>query len=242
MKSLIIANWKCNPLTLKGAKFLFKEIEKGIRDIKNIEVVICPPFTQLLAFNNQLLTNLKLGAQNCFWEESGAYTGEVSPVMLKDLGCQYVIIGHSERRALGETDEMINKKIKAVLKEGLKPILCIGEKREERKKRKTFNVLRNQVQENLKRIKNWELEIENLIIAYEPVWAIGTGKPCYPEDAKKVYLFLRKIFKKNQILYGGSVNSKNAKDYIKKAGFQGLLVGGASLDAEEFIKIVKSLN
>jgi len=268
MKPLIVANWKCNPTTLKGAKLLFDSIKKGIKDIKNVEVVICPPYTQFSIFNYQAFQrrwrrrnllrlqfskNIKIGAQDVFWEEKGAYTGEISPLMLKDLGCQYVIIGHSERRALGETDEMINKKLKAVLKEKLKPILCIGETEKERKEGQTEKVIKTQLKEGLKSISNFQFPISNLVIAYEPVWAIGTGKPCHPEDTKKVLLFLRKILapyrdcsgaglKENLILYGGSVNSKIAKDYIEKADFEGLLVGGASLDAQEFVRIVETID
>jgi len=243
MRPLVIANWKCNPTTLKGAKLLFDSVKRGLKKIKNVEVVICPPFIYLLKFLSRWRKcKVRLGAQDCFWEEKGAYTGEVSPAMLKNLGYQYVIIGHSERRALGETNEMINKKLKAALKIKLKPILCIGETEKERKKGKTFEVLKNQLQKDLKGIENCKLKIENLNLAYEPVWAIGTGKSCGIPEAKTVNLFLRKIIKNIPILYGGSVNSKIAKDYIKKAGFQGLLVGGASLDAQEFVKIVKTID
>ncbi len=253
MKYLVVANWKCNPTTLKGAKLLFDSVKKGIKDMKNVEVVICPPIPYLVEFCDtcRKIQLLKPGAQDCFWEEKGAYTGEVSPIMLKDLGCQYVIIGHSERRALGETDEMINKKLKAVISAKLKPILCIGETEKQRKAGKTESVLKIQLKKDLNHLISQSLN--RLIIAYEPVWAIGTGNPCRPEDAKKVLLFLRKILapyracsgaglKKNLILYGGSVNSKIAKDYIEKAGFQGLLVGGASLDAQEFVKIVETID
>ena len=160
-----------------------------------------------------------LGAQNCFWEEKGAFTGEISATMLKNLDCQYVIIGHSERRRhFGESDEMINKKIKAALMNGLKPILCIA---------------------NLFQFKKSLTGIsKKVIIAYEPLSAIGTGKPYSVEKAKK----MRNLIKSPFVLYGGSVNSENAINYIKKAGFQGLLVGGASLIAKEFIEIVKNVS
>ena len=145
MKPLIVANWKMNPPTLKEAKLLFNSVKKGLKNIKNAKVVICPPFVYLPELQT---TNYKLhlGAQDCFWRKKGAFTGEISPLMLKNLGCEYTIVGHSERRALGETDEMINKKIKAALSMGLKPILCIGETFEERKKGKTLKVLKNQIQ------------------------------------------------------------------------------------------------
>jgi triosephosphate isomerase len=246
VRILIVANWKCNPTTLKGTKLLFDSVKNGLQNIKNVEVVICPPFVYLPSLLEFLSTWIKiqvgLGAQDCFWEDQGAFTGEISPKMLKDLGVKYVIIGHSERRKyLNETDEMISKKIKAALKAKLKPILCIGETEKERKLGKTLQVLKKQLKMGLKNISNIELRTSNFILAYEPVWAIGTGKACQPEDAKKIYLFLRKILKKTPILYGGSVNSQNARDYIKIGKFQGLLVGGASLDAQEFVKIVKTI-
>lgn len=244
MKSLIVANWKLNPQTLIEAKKLFNSVKKGIRNIKKVEIVICPPFlyiSDLKKLADQKLTpNLKFGAQDCFWENKGAFTGEISPSMLKNLGCQYVILGHSERRRyFQESDEMINKKIKAAISENLKPILCIGETEDERKEGKTFKVLKNQLQKNLAKIEKSKLKIGSLIVAYEPVWAIGTGNPCEPKEAKKVFLFLKKILKNSIILYGGSVNSENAINYLKESGFQGLLVGGASLKAKEFIEIVK---
>jgi triosephosphate isomerase len=233
---LIVANWKCNPTTLKEANFLFNSIRKGLRNFKNIEVVICPPFIYLPIVHR---SPFKLGAQDCFWEEKGAFTSQISPLMLKDLGCEYVIIGHSERRALGETDEMINKKLKAVIKAKLRPILCIGETEKERKKGKTFQVLKSQIKKALSGISSFTVHRSKFIFAYEPVWAIGTGNPCQPKEAKEVLEFLRKKLKNIPILYGGSVNSKNAKDYIE-VGFNGLLVGGASLNPKEFIEIVKS--
>ena len=219
MRPLIVANWKCNPITLAKAKLLFNSVKKGIKNVKNVEVVICPPFIYIpyLLKPKTYHLNPKFGAQDCFWEEKGAYTGEVSPKMLKDLGVEYVIIGHSERRALGETNEMINKKIRAALKSGLKPILCIDKI--------------SQIKKDLK---------TGVIVAYEPLFAIGTGKVCSPEKAKKMKILIKK--KVNcPALYGGSVNSQNAADYIEKAGFDGLLVGGASLDPKEFIQIIKNV-
>ena len=211
MRPLIVANWKMNPDSLAEAEKLFNSVGRGIKKIKKIEVVICPPFVYLPI----LKTN---GAQDCFWEEKGAFTGEVSVKMLKNFGVKYIIIGHSERRKyLRETDEMINKKIKAVLREGLNLILCI---------------------DNLSQLKQGLRGIsKKVIIAYEPVFAIGTGKPCSVEKAKE----MRNSIKYPTVLYGGSVNSQNAKDYIQKAGFQGLLLGGASLNPREFTKIIKNL-
>ncbi len=205
MKPLIVANWKMNPSSLKEAKLLFNRVKKA-------DGIICPPFVYL--------SSLKAtGAQDVFWENRGAFTGEVSALMLKNLGVKYVIVGHSERRKhFKETDEMIAKKIKAVLKVSLKPILCI-----------------DKLSQIPKKIKG------KLIVAYEPLFAIGTGKACSPLRAKKMRLSIKKIVGgKVPILYGGSVNSQNAKSYIKQAGFQGLLVGGASLKPQEFIDIVKN--
>ena len=228
MKPLIVANWKCNPTNLNEARRLFNSVKNRLKNIKNVEVVICPPFPYLLAIKPYSHKAVKLGAQDCFWEERGAFTGEISPKMLKDLGCDYVIIGHSERRKYQkETDEIINKKIIAAMSAKLKPILCI---------------------ENLSRIKKdlkgiSEGDLGKLIIAYEPVFAIGTGKPCSPEKAEKMRLSIQKIIKNNSpIIYGGSVNSQNAKDYIQKVGFSGLLVGGASLNPREFLKIIQSID
>jgi len=237
MKKLIVANWKCNPVTLQEAKKLFDSIKRGIKNLKNAcpeqdrraEVVICPPFVYLTALEISKYQNIAFGAQDCFWEEKGAYTGEISPAMLKNLGVDYVIIGHSERRKYQkETDEMLNKKLKAGLQTGLKVILCI---------------------DNISRLKKdlsglAKKELSNLIIAYEPIFAIGTGKPCSIEKAKKMRRAIKKeVFNRNiPILYGGSVNSQNAVNYIREGGFQGLLIGGASLNIKEFLGIIKNID
>ena len=226
MKSLIVANWKMNPQTLAEAKRLFDSVKNGIKGIKNTEIVICPPFIYLSNIQN-LKSNIQLGAQDVFWEEKGAFTGEVSAKMLKDLGVSYVIIGHSERRKYQkEKDEIVNKKIKTALENGLKPILCIEK----------ISQIKKAVQGISKE------KIKKIILAYEPIWAIGTGKPCSIEKAEKMNFLFRKILNKNVFLYGGSVNSQNARDFIKKAEFQGLLIGGASLNAQEFVKIVKNIS
>ncbi len=215
MKSLIVANWKMNPASLKEAKNLFDSVKQGIRNTKKVEAVVCPPFIYLSALNKRgFASAINLGAQDCFWEESGAFTGEVSPRQLKDLGVKYVIIGHSERRKyFEETDEIVSRKLKACLKVGLRPILCV---------------------EKLSQLKGIKKDI---IVAFEPVSAIGTGEAFSVEKAKSA----RKAIKNNFVLYGGSVSSKNAKDYIEKAGFKGLLIGGASLKGKEFIKIIKTI-
>jgi len=248
MKPLIVANWKCNPQTLAEAKKLFNSPKRRIKKIRNIEVVVCPPFVFLPLF--QPLKNLKLGAQDCFWEEKGPFTGEVSAKMLKDISCQYVILGHSERRIhFGETDEIINKKIKSAILAKFNPIFCIGETKKEREEGKTQEILKSQIEKGLQRIS--KKEIKNIAITYEPVWAIGTGNPCDTEEAQKMGLLIRKeitkkyslfIAKNLRILYGGSVDSQNAKNYLKEADFQGLLVGGASLNPKEFIKIAREVS
>ncbi len=249
MKKIIIANWKCNPTTQTEVERLFDVVEKGIKnikDLKNIDIVICPPFVWLdsLKIENWKL-KIQLGAQDCHWEQNGAYTGEVSGAMLKDIGCNYVIIGHSERRKyFDETNEMVNKKLLAALKARLKPILCVGEKGEE----EMSSVIKSQLIEGLKNINR--AQMRDIAIAYEPVWAIGTGNPCQSDDAMKAGLFIRqalsklynrKLAEEISILYGGSVNSKIAAAYIKEAKMNGLLVGGASLDGAEFVKIVKQV-
>lgn len=218
-----------NPFSLAEAKRLFNDIKRGIKVVKN-EVIVCPPFSYLCCL---LGGGFKLGAQNCFWEEKGPYTGEISPKMLKDLEVEYVIIGHSERRMhLGETDKTINRKLKAALKAGLKPILCVGEKKGENSKK----IIESQLSLDLSGIPKKDLR--KIIIAYEPIWAIGTGNFCEVQKAKQTMGFIKSKIK-TKVLYGGSVNSKIA-DYYTKNGFDGLLVGGASLNAKEFIKIAKN--
>ena len=244
MKSFIIANWKLNPQTLAEARKLFNSVKDGVKDVKKAEIVISPPFPYLLVFSPGLVA---LASQDCFWEREGPYTGEVSAKQLKGLGCQYVILGHSERRRyFKETDEMVNRKIKAALKEKLVPIFCIGETKEERNQGKVEDVLKREIEMGLKGVA--EADLSKIVIAYEPIWAIGTGNPCSIEEAQKMGLLIKEIVsqafgssKKVKVLYGGSVNSQNAAGYVKEAGLDGLLVGGASLKAKEFIKIVHSV-
>jgi len=231
---LIVGNWKMNPPNLAQAKRLFSLVAKGVKNLKGVRVVICPPFLYLPYFSSK--NHLFLGAQNCFWEKTGAFTGEISPLMLKSLKVKYVILGHSERRRIfSETDVMVAKKIKTALDLKLKPIFCIGENLKERETGKTKIVLKKQLKGALSELKKEKLN--QVILAYEPVWAIGSGYPCDAKEAKEILLFLRKFFK-NKILYGGSVNSQNTRFYLE-AGFDGLLIGGASLKAQEFIKIIK---
>ena len=248
MKPLIVANWKMNPKTLKEAKAIFCLLERGIKTVKKAGIIICPPFLYIPSFNHKN-SNFALGSQDCFSKNEGAFTGEISPLQLKDLKCRYVILGHSERRKyLKEGNEMISEKIKKALEAGLIPILCIGESLEQREGNKTIEVLKEQIKQSLKGISKKKLK--KLIIAYEPVWAIGTGSPCPVNEAQSMGLLVKKILSDSygkalsgevKILYGGSVNSENASFYIKEAFFDGLLVGGASLDPKEFLKIVKSV-
>ncbi len=225
-----------NPNSQKEAKDIFDAIREGARGL-DAEVVVCPPAVYLYAsgFGQGIIS---MGAQNVHFEDKGAFTGEISALMIKDLEAEYVIIGHSERRKyFGETDESVNKKIKKALEAGLKIIFCIGETAEERDAGKKNEVLERQVKIGLFGIDN----LENINIAYEPVWAIGTGNNCSVEETKESVNFIRKFVKpKTRILYGGSVKSENSGGYIKDAGANGLLVGGASLSAEEFVKIIKS--
>ncbi len=227
-KVFIVANWKMNPVTFKEAESLFVSVNKGIKKTKGSEVIVCPPFVYLdFLKKNQKgkKGKIRLGAQNCSYQEKGAFTGEISPVMLKKIGCEYVILGHFERRKyFSETDETINKKIKLVLKNGLKPILCINEI--------------SQIKKSLKGIS--KKGIEKILVAYEPAWAIGTGKACDYTQAKKFnYLIKEVLGKKHPTLYGGSINVQNALGYIQESEFSGLLIGGISLKPKEFIKTVE---
>lgn len=249
-KPLIVANWKMNPLTLEAAKRLIKIIKKGLRVIKDVEVVLCPPFVWLFAIKKELKkSKIKLGAQDLFWKEFGAYTGEISAKMLKGVGCEYVIVGHSERRQiLAETYEIINLKLKAALKGGLKPILCIGETLEEKQEDKTQEVITYELQSSLKDVSGPTLA--RLSIAYEPIWAIGSGQPASSDEIMTARLLIQKVLtglysasiaQEVKILYGGSVVSSNACEFTKVVEMNGLLVGGTSLNATEFINIVKTL-
>lgn len=246
-RPIIIANWKVNPATSVEAVLLAQKIERGLIGIKKIEVVVAPSYPFLIPAA-QVLKKAELGAQNVFWEDGGPYTGEVSPEMLKSSGVSYVIIGHSERKIyLGETDEMINKKLNAVLGAGLMPVLCVGEK--ERNGDGIPAVVGEQLKKALGGVgKNL---IKKLIVAYEPVWAVSTtagAKADTPDDAFRALVFIRKIlaglYGRNaaedvKIIYGGSVSSANIAGFLKEGKMEGSLVGGASLDAQEFIKIVK---
>lgn len=250
MRTKVVAgNWKMNN-DINSSVTLINEIKKGLNQKNiNVKVIICPPFTSLeTAYALIKGTPIKLGAQNMYFEKSGAFTGEISPLMLKSVGCEYVILGHSERRTIFmESNQLINKKIKAAILNGLNPIFCIGETLEERETGKTFKVVETQIREGLANLS--EQELSNLIIAYEPVWAIGTGRNATPEQAEEVHKFIRdfienlysKEFAEKLIIqYGGSVKPENSRDLMSQPDIDGALVGGACLNAESFIKIIES--
>jgi triosephosphate isomerase len=233
----IVANWKCNPETVFEAKKILNGYGKNIKKSAKVKMVICPPFCYLGLAKEILKSVAATGGQDCHWESKGAFTGEVSPSQLAAAGCGYAIVGHSERRQVfGETDEMINKKVKAALAAKLVPIFCCGETREQRIDGHITDVVERQVKEGLKDV---DIAAAPVIIAYEPVWAIGTGTACSPEEAKVVRQFIVNITnEKIPLLYGGSVNTQNAASYLEESGYNGLLVGGASLDPKGFAEII----
>ncbi len=241
---LIAGNWKMNT-TLSEATELVSRILRELDEIGNVDKVLCPPFVSLAAIGELIKgSSIKLGAQSLYFEEKGAYTGEISSLMLAEL-CEFVIIGHSERRQyFSETGEIVNKKVVAALKSGLKPILCVGEKLEENEAGRTEEVVTEQLKSSLAGINN----ITGLTIAYEPVWAIGTGKAATGEQANETIGLIRctisklygeKITQDLRILYGGSVTADNATEFIQQPEIDGALVGGASLKADQFLSIVR---
>ncbi|MCK9578179.1 triose-phosphate isomerase [bacterium] len=237
---LIIANWKSNPIKRNDGEKLLKNLVQTIKT--NNKVIICPPTIFLSHFLNLFSPYFQFGVQNCYSKDKGPYTGEISPKMVQDIGCKYVIIGHSERRSLfNETDEDINLKLIEILNTTkITPILCIGESREERAQKKTYSIIKQQIKSDLKNVdKN---KIKNIIIAYEPIWAIGTGIYAHEQeivDAKNsIVKILCDIYgdigRKIRIVYGGSVNAQNIESILKNADMNGVLVGGASLKPKEF--------
>jgi triosephosphate isomerase len=248
MRTPIIAgNWKMNTV-IEDAKALVQDLKALVSDVTNVEIVVCPPFISLAAVAEIIKgNNIGLGAQNVYWEKSGAFTGEISALMLKSTGCTYVIIGHSERRTyFHETDETVNKRIFAALGEGLKPIVCVGETLEERENGNTFDVVKRQITGGLAGLSTEHMK--TLVIAYEPVWAIGTGKTANPEQAQEVHAFIRNLLAEifgettateTRIQYGGSVKPDNVTELMNQADIDGALVGGASLKADSFEKIIK---
>jgi triosephosphate isomerase len=244
-KPIIAGNWKMYK-TVSEARALAKGLRGSVEGLKDRDVVLCPPFTALWAVAEELRgSTIAYGGQNAHWELQGAFTGEISAGMLKDLGCRYAIVGHSERRQyFGETDAAVNKRALAVLHAGLVPIICIGETLQEREANETFRVLERQVQQSLKGLTS----PTSAVIAYEPVWAIGTGKTATPAQAQEAHAFIRQQYAKHygetaaqavRILYGGSIKPDNMAALMKEPDIDGGLVGGASLEAESFTKIVK---
>lgn len=248
-KKVVAGNWKMNKNlseTIELISGIKKELENGET---NAEVIICPPFTSLETAKALIKdSKISLGAQNLHQEENGAFTGEISADMLKSVGCEYVIIGHSERRTIfNETDDLINEKIKRTLAAGLKPIFCVGETLEERENNQTDQIIETQIREGLSGIS--EESLENLIVAYEPVWAIGTGKTASPDQAQAVHKYIRTLLtdsfspemaESTVIQYGGSVKPDNAAELFSQPDIDGGLIGGASLKADSFVEIIKS--
>jgi triosephosphate isomerase len=248
MRRIIIAgNWKMNK-TISEAMELVNGLKRELSGIENIDIVVIPPYTALSEISDMLAdSNIRLGAQDLHWEEKGAFTGEVSASMLKDVGAEYVVIGHSERRTyFGETNESVNKKVKTALNAGLLPIMCIGERLEEREAGKAFDVIKGHLEGGLKDISGEDAL--KVTIAYEPVWAIGTGKTATPEQAEEAHKYIRKLLgnmydktvaENTRIQYGGSVKPENIKELMGEPDIDGALVGGASLKVEQFVPIVK---
>ena len=245
---MIAGNWKMN-LGINESCDLVKSIGEGIKDINDIDVLVAPPSINIPAVRDAIRSsNILLSAQNMYYETSGAYTGEVAPEMIVENGCTHVILGHSERRSLfGESSEIVNKKVEAAIQAGLIPIVCIGETIEEREAGKTFDIIKEQLEGSLAYFSSKGSIPASTIIAYEPVWAIGTGLTATPEQAQEVHQFIRNWIKENfdqnssdsiRILYGGSVKPGNAADLMSRSDIDGALVGGASLKADSFLGII----
>ncbi|NNG28087.1 MAG: triose-phosphate isomerase [Ignavibacteriaceae bacterium] len=247
-KNVIAGNWKMNK-DLNESQDLVSKIINGLGNDTKCDVILCPPFTSLNEVSSLIKsTPVKLGAQNIYFEDSGAFTGEISASMLKSVGCEYVIIGHSERRnILSERNDVINKKIKKALEHSLKPIFCVGELLEQREDGSTMDVVKNQILKGLKDIT--PVQLSKIIIAYEPVWAIGTGKTATPAQAQEVHAAIRELIVENfsedvadnlVIQYGGSVKPDNAGELLSQKDIDGALVGGACLKADSFLGIIAS--
>lgn len=246
-EQVIAANWKMNKTIPEAVAFAEQLAAAG--DFAGVAVVLCPAFPALAAVARAVAgTRISVAAQDLFWEDYGAYTGEVSPVMLRDAGCRYVIIGHSERRQyFGETDETVNRKVKAALRHGLTPIVCVGERLAEREAGETFAVIERQVRGAFTGVAGEA--VASLVLAYEPVWAIGTGRNAAPEDAQAVNRFIRELIARLyapavadqvRIQYGGSVTPENAAALLAQPDIDGALVGGASLKVESFTAIINA--
>ncbi|MFH1799063.1 MAG: triose-phosphate isomerase [Candidatus Omnitrophota bacterium] len=247
-RPIIAGNWKMSK-DVNEARELINGIKRAVYDIDNVEIVVCPPFVDLAEAEEMTHeSNIFIGAQNCYWESEGAFTGEVSVPMLKSIGCQYVIIGHSERRKyFGETNSTVNRKIRAVVDGELIPILCVGETLEERESGRMIEVVKSQVIEALNEFD--EIYLDKLVIAYEPVWAIGTGKTATPGQAQEVHNMIRNLLNElysetfsetRRVLYGGSVKPDNIENLMNEKDIDGGLIGGASLKIDDFAGIIKA--
>ncbi|TFB08714.1 triose-phosphate isomerase [Candidatus Atribacteria bacterium MT.SAG.1] len=245
---VIAGNWKMNKNIVESVS-LVKELKDFVRGIKGVDVVVCPPFTSLWVVKEIINeTNIHLGAQNMYWDTKGAFTGETSPLMLKDVGCEYVILGHSERRQyFQETSEEVAMKTEAALSVNLIPIVCVGENLKERENGKTENIIEQEIKVLFSKIDS--TLVARIIVAYEPIWAIGTGRSSSSQDANLIIKFIRELFSSEygsgiaeriRILYGGSVDPKNIKEFMNEADIDGALVGGASLHALSFSQIVRA--
>lgn len=246
INKLIIANWKMNPQSKKEAEIIFKKISVSVKNIKNTEVIVCMPFTYLSIKEKIKNKSIKLGSQDVFYEKEGSYTGEISASMLKDFGVEYVLIGHSERRVLGDTDEQVNKKILATLKSKMFPIFCIGE-RDRDTNGFYLSFIKQQIIEGLLNVP--KPQMKNIVIAYEPIWAIGSSatRVATQSEFTEIRIFIKKIIadlydvktaNSIRIIYGGSVNPLNAESFIKEGGADGLLVGRDSLNPKKFSAII----
>ena len=248
-RKIIAANWKMNMTQAESQRFVDSFLRE-IGEITDVEVVIIPPFTALAKVTEAVgkAPNIKVGAQNMYWEKSGAFTGEISAPLLRDLFVHYVVLGHSERRTLfDETDEMVNRKVRAALEANLHPLVCVGETLDQRDKGNVEKILSMQLRGSLAGLKPEELQ--ETVIAYEPVWAIGTGRNATPQQAQEAHAFIRKILReisdettadRVRIQYGGSVKPENARELMSQPDIDGALVGGASLDSRSFVQIVKA--
>jgi len=245
---VIAGNWKMNKNIIESVS-LVKELKDFVRGIKGVDIVVCTSFTSLWVTKEIINgTNIHLGAQNMYWETKGAFTGEISPLMLKDIGCEYVILGHSERRQyFKETSEEVARKTEAALSVNLIPIVCVGEKLEEKESGKTESIIKQEIKALFSKIDS--TLVARIIIAYEPIWAIGTGRSSSSQDANLIIKFIRELFSSKygskiaeriRILYGGSVDPKNIKEFMNESDIDGALVGGASLHALSFSQIVKA--
>jgi len=248
-KPIIGGNWKMNRGTPAETKEMLKKLIPLVKKITTVDIVIAPPFTALIsAVDFVKKSNIKIGAQNMYFEEKGAFTGEVSPNFLKDIGVNYVILGHSERRNIfKESDELVNQKLKKALVMNLNPIVCIGEHLEEREAGKTKQIIQSQIDKTFKDLT--KEEIIKTVIAYEPIWAIGTGKTATPEQAEEIHIFIREMVASKydketadlvRIQYGGSIKPTNVNELFEKENIDGGLVGGASLQADSLFEIVKA--